>query len=140
MRGWQGQGGTDPQQNRQLGLAAEEAAARWLLRRGHRVLARNLRRRGVGEIDLLSHRDGTLHLSEVKAGRCSLEELAARIDRAKLRRLLAVCALWLSGEPEIPPWSRIQVDLLLLSRRPGGWRLRRLADCCPPEWLLEDTP
>lgn len=132
--------GGRPRRNRALGLAAEAAAARWLEGRGHRVLARNLRRRSLGEIDLLTLRGAVLHLVEVKAGIASFGELASRVDRAKLRRLLAVCERWLAGQDAPPDWQRLQVDLLLLRPRPGGWRIRRLADCAPPEWLLEEGP
>lgn len=129
-----------PRRNRERGLAAEAAAARWLVSRGHRILERNLRRRGLGEIDLLTIRAGTLHLVEVKAGIASFEALAGRLDRAKALRLLAVCGLWLAERPEPLEWRRLQLDLLLLRPRPGGWRLRRIEDCCPPEWLLEAGP
>ena len=87
------------------GPVGERLAARWLQRRGFRVLARNLRIPSLGEIDLLtlSPERATLVVVEVKArlitsdttgraasGTPDLTSPEHRVGRAKRRRLAAL--------------------------------------------------
>jgi uncharacterized protein UPF0102 len=53
--------------NKKIGSMGEKAACTYLESKGHIVLARNLRLKR-GEIDILTVRNNTLHLVEVKTG------------------------------------------------------------------------
>ncbi|MCH2149376.1 MAG: YraN family protein [Phycisphaerales bacterium] len=70
------------------GRRGERLAARWLRRRGHRILARNLRW-GRLEMDLLVESpDGRQAIVvEVKTGHGSVDRVLARVGRPQMRRL-----------------------------------------------------
>lgn len=78
------------------GQAGEEYAARYLTRRGWRILARNFRVR-QGEIDLIAANDRFVAFVEVKS-RASNRFAAAceAVTPAKQRRLIAAAELWLA--------------------------------------------
>jgi len=75
---------------RRLGRLAEDAAARWLRRRGYRILERNLRLPG-GEIDFLAFRAGWLVVIEVRSRKqgsaVSPRETLTAKKKRRLRRL-----------------------------------------------------
>jgi len=75
---------------RQLGARAEAAAARYLKRRGYRILERNLRTR-IGEIDIVATDDNWLVVVEVRSRRedspVSPRETLTRQKRRKLHAL-----------------------------------------------------
>ncbi len=75
---------------RQLGARAEQAAARYLKRRGYRILARNLRTR-TGEIDIVAQHTGWLVIVEVRS-RQEDSPVAPRetLTRKKRRKLAAL--------------------------------------------------
>lgn len=100
------------------------------------VLRRNLRKRWLGEIDLLVKHRGCLHLVEVKTGEAGWAELAQRVDEAKLRRLMATVTRCVEELPvlfEMP----LQVDLFLIRINRGSPRYRWIQDILPPEFLLD---
>lgn len=79
-------------ERRDVGRAGEAIAARYLERRGWRIVDRNVRYR-EGEIDLVATRGGVLAFVEVKTRRSSAygtpaEAVTAR-KRARIRRLAA---------------------------------------------------
>ena len=85
----------------QFGRAAEEAAARYLIRDGWTLLGRNVRI-GRGELDLIARRGGVLAFVEVKARRtaeCGAPEDA--VDARKRRQVARLAELWLS----VRPWA-----------------------------------
>jgi putative endonuclease len=125
---------------RRRGRRGEELAAAWLLEHGFQILERNLRRRQLGEVDLLARRDDVLHVVEVKCGRGPLELLLERVDERKLRLLLKTLARsgWLDGGPCKPRHCR--VDVLLVQLSPQGPRYQFLEDLCPPELRWEGGP
>lgn len=88
-----GQPGTAGGRRAALGRASEEAAARFLRRRGFVVLERNVRFR-AGEIDIVASRAGVLVFVEVKAkaggGFGAPEEMVT----AAKRRRLTLLARW----------------------------------------------
>jgi len=117
---------------RARGQRGEELAVEWLKRCGYRVVERNVRRRQVGEVDLLAQRGETLHIVEVKCGRGGPEWLIQRVDERKLRLLLRTAIT--AGYPrEEDGQRRCQVDLLLVSLSPRGPRYHLVEDVCPPE-------
>ncbi len=112
-----------------LGLAAEEATARWLDATGWRVVARRQRSADGGETDLVAlDRDGILVAIEVRARRSERAGTAAMtVDRRRverLRRTLSSVARS-SGEPH----RGLRVDLVTAEPapgQPGRWRLARI--------------
>jgi putative endonuclease len=112
-----------------LGLAAENAAARWLDACGWRVLARRCRSPDGGEVDLVAlDPDGALVAIEVRARRTSRAGAAGlSVDGrrvARLRRTLATIGA-VSGTPH----RALRVDLVTAEPVDGGagaWRLVRI--------------
>ncbi len=112
------------------GAGAERAAARWLERRGARLLARNARR-GRGELDLVAFWDGVVVFVEVKQ-RQELTEGLAAVHADKRRRIEQAASLWLAEHPELAAspcrfdvivitcgrWGRVRVTHL-----PDAWRM-----------------
>lgn len=87
-----------PRDARALGRAGERIAARWLRRRGHRVLRRNFQS-GAGEADLvcLAPDGAALVIVEVKTRRATgagfAPEVAVGADKERrLRRTAIACA------------------------------------------------
>ena len=112
-----------------LGLAAENAAARWLDACGWRVLARRCRSPDGGEVDLVAlDPDGALVAIEVRARRTSRAGAAGlSVDGrrvARLRRTLAMIGA-VSGTPH----RALRVDLVTaepVDSSAGAWRLVRI--------------
>jgi putative endonuclease len=97
----------------QLGRAAEEAAAKYLVADGWTLLGRNVRI-GRGELDLIARRGAVLAFVEVKARRTA--EYGApedAVDRRKRRQVARLAELWLG----VRPWalrgvSDVRFDLI----------------------------
>ena len=89
-RFWAQLWGLSADPRRQVGARAENAAARYLKRRGYRILERNLRSR-IGEIDIVATDDDWLVVVEVRSRRedspVSPRETLTRKKRRKLRAL-----------------------------------------------------
>lgn len=118
------------------GQLGEDIACDWFRARGIPVVARNLRKRWTGEIDLLVRYRGRLHLIEVKCGRTDLSELAMRVDERKLRRMMQTLASFYD-EYDLDGQA-LQVDLFLVQLGTGEPRVRWVKDVLPPEFLLDD--
>lgn len=105
------------------GHAAEAFAALWLMAKGWRVLALNLKAQGV-EIDLLARRGRVLAAVEVKTRPTLADALAAVLpdQRARLRR----AAEALTQRPALQGLS-VRLDLVALAPRrlprhvPDAW-------------------
>ena len=90
----------------QFGRAAEEAAARYLIQSGWRLLGRNVRI-GRGELDIVARRGPVLAFVEVKARRtrtCGAPEDA--VSPLKRRQVARLAELWLAARP----WAMNGVD------------------------------
>jgi len=88
------------------GRAAEEAAARYLIHDGWRLLGRNVRV-GRGELDIIARRGPVLAFVEVKARRthtCGAPEDAVGV--AKRRQVARLAELWLGARP----WAMKGID------------------------------
>lgn len=96
------------------GQAAEAQAARWLVRRGWRILDRNARL-GRGEIDIVARREDTLAFIEVKAHKARESSLLA-IHADKRARLLSAAQAWISRHPEAAA-LQCRFDLIILTPR-----------------------
>ena len=74
----------------------EERAARYLRRKGYRIVERNFRCR-QGEIDIIAEKGGVLAFVEVKLRRDErFAEAREFVNAAKQRRILAAAQLWLA--------------------------------------------
>lgn len=124
---------------RARGRRGEELAVQWLERCGYQILERNLRKRQVGEVDVLAQRGQVLHIVEVKCGRGGPEQLMERVDERKLRLLLRTAAC--AGYPrEAAGQLRCQLDVLLVSLTAHGPRYQLVEDLCPPELQWPGQP
>ena len=112
---------------RDIGLAAEEAAARFLESRGLAIVARNYRTR-FGEVDLVAREGATLVFVEVrKRSWRAWGGAAASVEARKQSRLVAAARHYLArlgaepacrfdvvtwdGDPGPPGWIRGAFDL-----------------------------
>jgi putative endonuclease len=102
---WPRYGGT-VNAHQQYGRAAEEAAARYLVRAGWRLLGRNVRV-GRGELDIVARRGPVLAFVEVKARRthtCGTPEDA--VGARKRQQVARLAQLWLAARP----WALNGID------------------------------
>jgi putative endonuclease len=107
---------------RALGNEGERRAARFLARRGYRIVARNLRSGGV-EVDLVARRAGLWVFVEVKTRR-SLRFGRAResLGERQKARLVRAARAWRAGRGA--DGARIRFDLIACELRADGtWHI-----------------
>lgn len=85
--------------NREKGLIGEDAVCEELLKRGHRIIARNYRKR-TGEIDVISEADGFIIFTEVKARKlgCLVSGLEA-VNFTKKKKIVLTADTYLTENP-----------------------------------------
>ena len=98
------------------GRRAEEAAARYLQRRGYVILGRNVRG-GRGELDIIARKQDILAFVEVKAHQRRDASLEA-VHADKCARLRSAALAWLSRHPEYTA-LQCRFDLIILTPRQG---------------------
>lgn len=103
---------------RSLGDRGEEAAARYLSRRGLRILARGYRVR-CGEIDLIAQEGEEIVFVEVKTRASSgCGDPLEAVTEAKRRRIVRAAAAYLQSRGS---WDRpCRFDLVAVRLGPGG--------------------
>jgi Holliday junction resolvase-like predicted endonuclease len=101
------------------GRRGEGLAAAFLHGRGFRIVGRNLRKRHLGELDLLVWRRAVLHLVEVKSGSVALDTLRGRVDLKKRRCLWRTLQAWLASET-VPAWTDLEFDVILVRLDAAG--------------------
>ena len=101
------------------GREAEEQAARFLARRGWRVLDRNVRG-GRGELDIVARKGEMLAFIEVKR-RDRREDGLLAVHADKQARLRSAAQAWLARHPDCAALA-CRFDLILV--RPGRFRAR----------------
>jgi putative endonuclease len=107
------------------GRRAEDAVARYLRRRGWRILARNWRG-GGGELDLVARRGAVVAVVEVKR-RADPAALAEPVRAAQAARLRRAAEAWLArGDGPPPGVSEVRLDLATVVRRGPLLRVRHL--------------
>jgi putative endonuclease len=111
-----------------LGIAAEDAVARWLTDAGWTIVGRRLRAAGGGEVDIIGlDRDRFLVAVEVRARTSARTGRAAEtIDAARTARLGRTLAAVAARERLGP--AGLRIDLVTAEPAPGEigrWRLRR---------------
>lgn len=103
----------------ETGRRGEEAAARFLLDQGFRILHRNWRCR-LGELDIVAEDGGTLVFVEVRTrtsgGRFG--SAAESVDLRKQRRLAAVAQVYLTMNDR--HHAPIRFDVVACTIQPGG--------------------
>ncbi len=110
-----------------LGKAAEDLAAEWLVTRGYRILHRNWRYSHY-EIDIIACREGKLHIVEVKARTATaIGNPEDSVTRKKFKSLQRATDEFLYRNPG---YSRLQYDILAITFRWGK---------APVFFLLEDV-
>lgn len=119
---------SDPR--RRLGRAAESAVEAWLVRAGWRILERNVRSVGGGEVDLLAvDPSEALVAVEVRARTSARTgEASGSVDHRKALRLERT--LVARAAASRVPHAGLRVDLVTVTPArdaPGHWRLRRIA-------------
>jgi len=114
-----------------LGAAGEAAAARWLTRRGWRVLAIRWRG-GGGEIDIVAERRGVVAACEVKT-RTSADPHAPPIGAAQRRRLMRAAQAWLARHPHYADHA-VRPDLIVVVPRGPGWDITRVEGIQPDDY------
>ena len=86
-------------ERQQFGRAAEETAARHLMREGWTLIGRNVRV-GRGELDLIVRRRGVLAFVEVKARRtAAFGAPEDAVSPRKRRQVARLAELWLGARP-----------------------------------------
>ncbi|MBL8995918.1 MAG: YraN family protein [Gemmatimonadales bacterium] len=81
--------------NQRLGLLGEEIAARWLTRRGWRIVYRRFRN-GRRDIDLVAQRDAMIAFVEVKARKGStFGDPVEAVNQRKQRELTRSAHVWI---------------------------------------------
>jgi putative endonuclease len=104
---------------RALGVEGERRAAAFLIRRGYRIEARNVRYDGV-EIDLIARRGAVVAFVEVKTRRSvrfGAPELA--VDRRKQARIIRAALAWRAQQPGFSRRIRFDVVSVLVKRANG---------------------
>ena len=94
---------TTKQEARGFGRQSEHLAERHLLRKGYRLVARNVRL-PQGEVDLIVQQGSVLVFVEVKARRSlAMGGAAFAVTPAKQRRVLLAAAHYLATLAQLPP-------------------------------------
>jgi putative endonuclease len=98
--------------SKEVGKMGESTASHYLKIKGHTILGQNIRL-GRGEIDILSKKDGVLHVVEVKThtGRASIKA-EENITPLKKRRLTLLASTLLSQYgSKSPLFSSLESDV-----------------------------
>lgn len=108
---------------RPLGRRGEAAAARYLRRRGYKIVARSAQLR-PGELDLVAvARDRTLVFIEVKTRRSAEQgHPAEAVDAAKQRRLTRLAVTFMKRHGVLE--SRARFDVIAVTWPDGKWFAR----------------
>lgn len=106
---------------RRAGCLGEDAAEKWLVNQGKKVLAKRYLRRGIGEIDLIVQDDDVISFVEVKDwNKYSLESLEQSIDLFKKRRILETAEVFLAENTQYKGFS-LRFDVLFRHEK-GEWK------------------
>ncbi len=112
-----------------LGAAGESRAAQYLMRRGYRIVARNVRVDRV-EIDIIASRGGLLAFVEVKTRRTrAYGHPEDAVDARKRARLVRGAAAWLhSQRGHRRRYQRVRFDVIACECNGDGtdWLVRHL--------------
>ncbi len=106
---------------KQLGNLGEEIAAKYLKKQGFKILERNFRYKGYGEIDIIAKKGEDLHFIEVKT-RENIGDTYTPEDNItyfKKRQLIKLSKIYLINNPPANgfdiPW---QIDVIAVEMNP----------------------
>jgi putative endonuclease len=107
-------GGQATSANNASGAKAEALAARYLEKRGARILARNVRYKG-GEIDLIAEHAGVIIFVEVRLRQhANFGGAAGSITTTKQRRIILASRMWLISTGRAYANRNCRFDAVLL--------------------------
>ncbi|MDI6872751.1 YraN family protein [Candidatus Solincola sp.] len=108
------------------GRAGEEAAVRFLKRRGYRILERNFRT-PFGELDIVALKGRDLAFCEVKSRTGGdLEEVLSAVNEKKRERMAKAAAYYLLREGI--EGRRCRFDVIALLNGRDGWKIMHVRD------------
>ena len=88
----------EPMDKRALGSWGEDRAARFLRRKGYRIVERNFSTR-LGEIDIIAEKGGIVAFVEVKLRKnADYGEAKEFVTYSKQRKVISTAMLWLARE------------------------------------------
>jgi len=112
--------------NRELGMAGEEAACAFLRRKGYRILNRNYRCR-MGELDIIARRRGQVVFCEVKArSGGEIEEALGAVDERRQDRMARTASHYLAAGGHAEQSCRF--DVIALLKEGSVWRIVHVED------------
>jgi putative endonuclease len=122
-------------ERQRFGRAAEDTAARYLVRRGWRLLDRNVRI-GRGELDLVARRGTVLAFVEVKARRTRTAGAPEdAVTPHKRRQIARLAALWLAARPwALQGVSDVRFDIVAVDATAVPAAVRHLAAAFTTDW------
>ena len=95
-----------------VGKNGEAMATTWLINNDYKILHQNWRHSHF-EVDIIAHKNGTLHFVEVKARRSKqFGNPEESVGKKKIQNLMNAADEFLHQFPE---WKRIQFDVLSIS-------------------------
>ncbi|OHA47751.1 MAG: hypothetical protein A2806_01485 [Candidatus Terrybacteria bacterium RIFCSPHIGHO2_01_FULL_48_17] len=112
-----------------FGKSAEDAAAKYLEKRGLKILARNWEARAkaldpwrqgrrIGEIDIIARKGAVFVFVEVKAGKAGMIDPSVHVTPQKEQKLRKLAALWLMYNKK--EGSEYQIDVVVVRRKFDG--------------------
>jgi putative endonuclease len=117
----------NPQAGKSLGKFGEDYAHEVLLKKGHKILARNFHSR-YGEIDIISEKDGIIYFFEVKTRRTtSLNYPEESITYRKKQKMLQTAERFIENAPDAQhkTWRFFLFGILL-----EGQKIKKI-ECLP---------
>ncbi len=111
---------------KKLGNLGEEIAVKYLKKQGYKILDRNFRYKGYGEIDIIAKKGKDLHFVEVKA-RKNISNIYTPEDNItffKQKQLIKLAKIYLAKNPPAGgdiPWQIdvIAVEINLINNKPN---------------------
>ncbi len=112
-----------------FGKKAEEAAEKYLINKGYRILTTNYRA-GKAEVDLFAAKDDLIICVEVKAR--SSKDFAApeeAVNKTKIKHLVQAANQFLENNTQ---FQEVRFDIISISGKESHWKITHLEDAFQP--------
>lgn len=120
-----------PEYKASAGKEGEAAAARYLEKRGYKIVKQNYRTCGV-EIDLVARKGDTLCFVEVKTRKTDHFGMPEEfVDQRKRRKIIRGARVFSAGKKYADMWIRF--DILSVSYENGRFSVRHIEDAFEEE-------